>query len=352
MMEYNYNKELASKLTILLPLKGRPLFTLRYFLYMEAVRCPFKILVADGSLDEENKKIIDENKHKFQNVNFEYNRFPPDNTILDFEKKMADALAMIKTPYVMWNSNDDFYVIETILKNIDFLENDIKQEYVACGGEFYKYLSLKNEIKFIKKINYCTAFFNFEQNSPLERIVDQIPYKGACATYGAIRTKTFEQVYNKIVCLKISDLKVSEYFAIRLFLVNGKIKQLPDVNVFWQCSSSSSASSQKQKENKKEQSIVIEFLCNELSEKENLSHDQIYKKISSKFSLNRHDLLFLLMSNSKIIYCIVGIKKLFEKVLYSLLPSLVLKKIVLLKYKNCHDVINFYRTFFQLPLKK
>ena len=64
MKEYHYNQSLADKLTILLPLKGRPLFTLRYFLYMEEVQCPFKIFIADGSLNEENKNIIDENKHR------------------------------------------------------------------------------------------------------------------------------------------------------------------------------------------------------------------------------------------------------------------------------------------------
>ena len=80
--EFNYDKALADKLTIVLPLKGRPLFTIRYFLYMEAVKCPFKILIADGSLDEENKKVIDENKHRWPHVNFEYYRFPPDNTLL------------------------------------------------------------------------------------------------------------------------------------------------------------------------------------------------------------------------------------------------------------------------------
>ena len=229
--EFNYDKALADKLTIVLPLKGRPLFTIRYFLYMEAVKCPFKILIADGSLDEENKKVIDENKHRWPHVNFEYYRFPPDNTILDFQKKMASALAMIQTPYVIWNSNDDFYVIDSILQCIEFLEKDTKREYVACGGEGYSFHT-KGSMPFaplcnisnVNSIYYKNA--SCEKPKAYERIIDQMPFNYAFIQYAVLKTIALKNCYNLLSENEIKDLMCSEYFSILYLLSQGKFKVL------------------------------------------------------------------------------------------------------------------------------
>ena len=228
MKEYHYNQSLADKLTILLPLKGRPLFTLRYFLYMEEVQCPFKIFIADGSLNEENKNIIDENKHRFPHVNFEYHRFPPDNTILDFTKKMAGALNLIRTPYVVENSNDDFYVIDTIIKSIEFLEQDVKKEYVACGGAKYTFETKDglafNPIRHITPILYNNYYREgaVTNNVALNRVLLQMPFKYPFIQYDVLRTLCLRNAYDLLWKNKICNLIVSEYFTVRYLISLGK----------------------------------------------------------------------------------------------------------------------------------
>jgi glycosyltransferase domain-containing protein len=237
--EFNYNKALTDKLTIVLPLKGRSLFTIRYFLYMEAVRCPFKILIADGSLDEENKKVIDENKHRWPHVNFEYYRFPPDNTILDFQKKMVGILGKVTTPYVMWNSNDDFYVIDTMLKCVNFLEEDTKQEYSACGGGIYTFYTHRN-LPFEKLKNVCLNTCRYykeemyDTDSAFDRVISQMPYKCAYIQYAIIRTRNLYDVYKLCCENSILELEISEYFSARYLLACGKYKILQNRLVYSQ----------------------------------------------------------------------------------------------------------------------
>ena len=237
--EFNYDKNLAAKLTVILTLKGRPLFTIRYFLYMEAVKCPFKILIADGSLDEENKKVIDENKHRWPNVNFEYYRFPPDNTLLDFYKKCEKILGKVVTPYVMWNSNDDFYIIDTMLACIEFLEEDINQEYSACGGKNYTFCTQKNlPFKKLKSVslNSCKLYEGgrYDSDSAFDRVMAQMPYKCSYIQYAVIRTKNLYEVY-KLCCENdILELEISEYFSVRYLLACGKYKILENELVYSQ----------------------------------------------------------------------------------------------------------------------
>ncbi|MDR0756041.1 MAG: TIGR00180 family glycosyltransferase [Puniceicoccales bacterium] len=224
----NYDKNLASKLSIFLPLKGRPLFTLRYFLYMEAVECPFHILIADGSLDEENKKIIDDNKHRFSHVSFEYLRYPPDNTILDFERKMADALSKINTPYVVWHNNDDFSIVGSMLECIKFIDKDEKGEFVACGGPAYQFMIHKNKpfgnftSNFVCK-NKKDGVLSLDTKS---RVLSSMPFYQTIIQNVILRTDTFHQAYRELVKHNITDLLVSEYFLVRYLLCKGKYKIL------------------------------------------------------------------------------------------------------------------------------
>ena len=332
--EFNYDKNLADKLTIILPLKGRPLFTIRYFLYMEAVKCPFKILIADGSLDEENKKVIDENKHRWPNVSFEYYRFPPDNTLLDFQKKMIGILGKVTTPYVMWNSNDDFYVIDTMLECVKFLEGDVKQEYVGFGGNHYRFIAI-NKIKKINLIKNDFAAYNFTQNSAFERILDQIPYKGACCVYVVVRKSTFEKTYQMTYDLQIQDLKVLEYFFVRLLLCFGKFAQKSTPIHFWNSDLNfSSASSNTPKMSMDELKKANDFLITQICQQENLKANFVQESFNKKFKTwDWCSLLFFLSS----FRWISKLKKELTFYFYSLIPQNIINKLLLKKHaKNPH----------------
>ena len=72
-----YDLALAKKLTIITPLYGRHEMTLRHLLYLEAVRCPFKVYITDGSFDDKNLEIIEANKNgnNVPTIHTQYGRF-------------------------------------------------------------------------------------------------------------------------------------------------------------------------------------------------------------------------------------------------------------------------------------
>src|SRR2546430_1287449 len=118
-------------LTVLLPLKGRPEFTLRWMKYADSVRFPFRVLIADGSEDETGPKILS-NKANFPNVNYEYMRYPYDQTYAEYYSKVVDALSHVKTPFAVMADNDDFFIVEGLRNAVAFLR--AHPDYSACSG--------------------------------------------------------------------------------------------------------------------------------------------------------------------------------------------------------------------------
>ena len=304
---------------------------------MEAVKCPFKILIADGSLDDQNKQIIDANKHRFPNVDFEYHRFLPDNTILDFEKKMADALSMVKTPYIKWTSNDDFCILSTVFKCIEFLEKDVKQEYIGCGGTTYRLVGALDRLTLVKHkvINY-----EFLQENALDRILNQIPYNGSNVQHGVLRTtlvqKAFETEYN----LNINSSHVQEYFCIRKLLLYGKYKHLKAPIIIWNKGNSSwsmSFCTLEQSELQKSNEYLFDIL--------QIKDKSVKKKFFQLQSCIRNFSIYnMLMNYSKLSLPLIKAKYTIEKFILHILPSSIKQKTLQLQYRNNNIILSFINT--------
>lgn len=122
----------GSDLTIVLTLKDRVPYTRRWMEYASEQRFPFKVLVADGGMDDSAQAMLSD-RARFPNVDYEYVRFAPDRTYSDFYAKMADAIARVRTPFVALADNDDFLVVDGVLRAVEFLSGN--PGYVACGGQ-------------------------------------------------------------------------------------------------------------------------------------------------------------------------------------------------------------------------
>src|SRR6185437_5313306 len=121
---------LDARLTVLLTLKGRDLYTLRWLWHANRIRLPFPIVIADGEVNPAVARLI-ENPAVFPNLQIEYRRYN-DLTFHDFYLKIEDALSSIKTPYVMMSDNDDFLCPGGIIASVEFLERS--PDYVSAGG--------------------------------------------------------------------------------------------------------------------------------------------------------------------------------------------------------------------------
>lgn len=120
------------QLTILLTLKDRTAFTLRWMSYADGIHFPFKVLIADGGLDE-SVPVMFRAPSRFPNVKYEYVRYPIDRSYSDYYAKVVDALGRVETPFVAMADNDDFLTIAGLIQSVEFLLSN--SQYVTCGGQ-------------------------------------------------------------------------------------------------------------------------------------------------------------------------------------------------------------------------
>ena len=117
------------KLTIILPLKGRELFTLRWLSWARSQRWKFPIIIADGS----ESPFCQEYLRSFDDLSISYVRYPYDATLTLFLEKLVDAYSRVETPYVVLAPNDDFLLKRGMEKCVDFLEGH--ENHVAAAGD-------------------------------------------------------------------------------------------------------------------------------------------------------------------------------------------------------------------------
>jgi len=138
-------RETPPRLTIVLPLKGRHLFTLRFLWHANKARLPYRFLIADGQVNEAVAHYLENSQRLFPNLDIEYVRYPNDTDYSQFFAKMSDTLQRVSTPYAMMASNDDFLGFNGIERALDFL--DANSDYVAARGRptaFWVYSGLGN----------------------------------------------------------------------------------------------------------------------------------------------------------------------------------------------------------------
>lgn len=222
---------LSRDLTLILTLKGRPHFTLRYLWYANrcALRC--KIVIADGEVREPFATLI-ENGGLFPNLDIDYVRYPDDASFALFYRKLADALRRVRTRYVMLTDNDDFVVPSGIARSIDFLTNN--PTYVSCGGGVAGFSVARaphspcphlvgnmDRICYRYSSNYFTRDLSAESAS--ERVLDG--YRKYMTThYNVFRTPALAEIAEENVENNFSDLEVLEAYSAMRALVFGKIK--------------------------------------------------------------------------------------------------------------------------------
>lgn len=83
---------MASLLTVLLPLKGRHLHTLRILAHANSARLPYHFLIADGEVEPTIARLLNNSRAIFPHLAIEYVRYQDDRGYGDYFRKMADAV--------------------------------------------------------------------------------------------------------------------------------------------------------------------------------------------------------------------------------------------------------------------
>ena len=219
-----------NELTILLPLKDRAQFTYRWMSYANSIRFPFKVLIADGGADETVPKVLS-NKTNFPNVNYEYRRYPYDQTYAEFYSKMADALSRIKTPFVVMADNDDFFIAEGLRANVEFLRAHL--DYSSCSGQIGVFwvtpsdeCSQSNRV-YGKQIEYkwCSRTSPVIQETATQRIGSKIS-ADRLTYYDVQRTEELKAKFETVRSLDLKNLYLVEFLLTFLAGIEGKIQRI------------------------------------------------------------------------------------------------------------------------------
>lgn len=147
--------------TIILMVKDRREFVLRWLTYMSASNCGYKIIIADGGytklsktdLDRFNTKLDLLHLKKITDVNYE-----------SLIKKINYALKFVKTKFIMIADDDDFISTENMDFHINFLNNN--PEFSSSGGQKIGVFGFDNG-KYRLSKNSCIGAYS---SQPVERI--------------------------------------------------------------------------------------------------------------------------------------------------------------------------------------
>ena len=123
---------MTPRLTIVMPMKGRRLFTFRVLRHANEARLPYRFLIADGQVNEAVAQSLADSRRTFPQLDVEYVRYPGDTDFGRFFAKMSDALQRVRTPYAMLADNDDFLGFSGIERALDFL--DSHEDYICARG--------------------------------------------------------------------------------------------------------------------------------------------------------------------------------------------------------------------------
>lgn len=218
-------------LTILLIVRDRPCYTLRCLSYLISQRCKFPIVIADGSVKNDTQEII--RKFDFQNFDITYKRFPPDYRYCDFILKVKNALELVRTSYVVWACDDDFYNLEKLKECANFLDKNPDYSMVAATIRNFTVQSRSNVYgKFFPGNSLFSLSASIDMDDPTDRI--KLSFSHNKPFEAVHRTEIFRDVFNDA-----SQFSLSHYHELFLFfasypLIYGKLKKLDGIFLFRQ----------------------------------------------------------------------------------------------------------------------
>lgn len=211
---------MTGKLTIVLPLKGRPEFTQRFLKH--ACRGPHEILVADGSLSPQ--------RHLVEAYGAQYHYHEPDHTLADYWAKMVWALDLVQTPYAMVADNDDFPLHRALDLCVSFLEG--QQDFVGCAGRIHGLWLWPHKVdgpycRITRQYAPYDTPATFDQDSPSDRVL--AGFTNSWSYYAVYRTEVLRQIWRSVLALKLKDFQVHEKFCAMQALLQGKLICFNDV---------------------------------------------------------------------------------------------------------------------------
>jgi glycosyltransferase domain-containing protein len=225
---------MTQRLTIVVPLRGRPLFTLRFLWHANAARLPYRFIVADGEVRPELSRLLEDSRTLFPHLDVDYIRYPDDTDFGRYFAKMTDALARVQTPYVMLADNDDFLARTGLEQSIDFL--DANPDYVCCGGGIGGFAVYGRKFPWLGGLcgplnrlayRYMPYDRSLDLGSPsaAKRLGQGL--RNSWSYYAVFRSSALLTIWREVVDMNLSDLQLHEKYCAMRTLTLGKARSDP-----------------------------------------------------------------------------------------------------------------------------
>lgn len=121
------------RLTVILPVRGRPEYTRRWLAWARADALPFPVVVADGSDAADSAAVAAlVAAGAAEGRPWTHRAFPPGHPRAGLLARVIDAAASVDTPYAAFSANDDFSLAAGLGACVAALEN--RPDASACGG--------------------------------------------------------------------------------------------------------------------------------------------------------------------------------------------------------------------------
>lgn len=215
----------SPRLTVVMPLRGRRLFTFRCLWHANEARIPYRFLLADGLVHEEVARRLEDSRSIFPHLDIEYLRYPDDTSYSRYWAKMADAHARVRTPYFMDIDNDDFVGFSGTERALDFL--DANPDFTCARGrtaEFFVYSGGGGPGGVCGRLNRLRADHNYiDVTAPTA--IERLREGGLCHALSSsvFRTEAAAPLWRESAEIDFSDLMLQEsFFALRA-LTLGKV---------------------------------------------------------------------------------------------------------------------------------
>ena len=191
--------KIKNALTIILPIYGRELHTRSFLKYLSYIKCPFKVLIADGG-DKDQSQII--NSDTFPNVDMTYIKYPYDKDIKTYMKKMADVYSRVTTPLTIMMDDDDLFCLNGMYEGVEFLSNN--NDYAGYRQDVREIFFENGELN-VEKSLYKPP--SIDSDVALERVKESIVNRNAL-WHDITRTNVHAQFFNILSELEVNDLQL------------------------------------------------------------------------------------------------------------------------------------------------
>ena len=203
--------------------------------YMNDMRCPYTILIADGGEDSVIEQHL-RNHENYPHLDYKYIRYPYDATIEDFYKKYENIISRVESEYLLLADNDDFYLLDRIPELLAFL--DAHKDYVGARGKLvdltlYDRAGVSNGIiTGVRYVAVANDALSIESVSSCERVEalckGMSTYDYYTNWYCIFRSASLQEVWKLLITLPNKEVIVTEVLTHVLMALKGKIKILPN----------------------------------------------------------------------------------------------------------------------------